>query len=266
MNKQMLNPPNFNVSDNMEGFPKEYMDDFSEKATAPKRIFSRSAYKNFLKSYTVQNTDKIKGFDGLKLLKDLKPKLKKQFDEHGAIKYYVVARLLMHKTLEGKTLEKTDDFYVHTPKHEVLRRDQIKEFVGTDIDYLKDAIPERQAKVGSNWIFKRVVSIEAHTVRHKPLAGASYIELPPALKAKKAIINVKNKDDNKCFMWAVLSALHPTGKNAHRMSKYKEHIDKYDWSGLFRDETPVKLNEISKFEERNNISINVYGCRDLRGL
>ena len=194
----MLNPPNLNVSDNMEGFPKEYLDDFSEKATAPKRIFSRSAYKNFLKSYTVQNTDKIKGFDGLKLLKDLKPKLKKQFDEHGAIKYYMIARIILYKMLEDKVIEKTDDFYVHTPKHEVLRRDQIKEFVGSDIDYLKDAIPERLAKVGSKWIFKRVVSIEAHTVRHKPLAGASYIELPPALKAKKAIINVKTITNASC--------------------------------------------------------------------
>ena len=41
MNAQMLNPPNFNVSDTMEGFPKEYMDDFSENVKRSRK-FSRS--------------------------------------------------------------------------------------------------------------------------------------------------------------------------------------------------------------------------------
>ena len=125
----------------MEGFPKEYTNDFSKKATTPQQVFTRSAYKNFLNSYSITNTAKVKGFDGLALLKQLKPKLKALIGEHGAIKYYAVARLLMHKQLADKTIEKTDDFYVSSLKHEVLRKEQIKEFVGLDIDYLKDAIP-----------------------------------------------------------------------------------------------------------------------------
>ena len=32
----------------------------------------------------------------------------------------------------------------------------------------------------------------------KPLKGEGYIDLPTAIKTKKAVINVKNKD-NKCF-------------------------------------------------------------------
>ena len=38
--------------------------------------------------------------------------------------------------------------------------------------------------------------------------GSSYIELPEWLKSKKAVINPQNKDDEECFKWAVIGALH----------------------------------------------------------
>jgi hypothetical protein len=156
-------------SDNMEGYPKAFTDDYSKKKAAPKQVFTRSAYKNFISTFTVQNDEKVKGFKGLKILKEVKRKLKSTLQEHGQIKYYAVARLLMKKKLDDKVLERTDDFYVAGQKHELQREDQISEAVGLDIDYFKDAIPERQARTGSNWIFTRVVSMEVHTVRNKPL-------------------------------------------------------------------------------------------------
>ena len=174
----------------MEGYPKAFTDDYSKKKAAPKQVFTRSAYKNFISTFTVQNDEKVKGFKGLKILKEVKRKLKSTLQEHGQIKYYAVARLLMKKKLDDKVLERTDDFYVAGQKHELQREDQISEAVGLDIDYFKDAIPERQARTGSNWIFTRVVSMEVHTVRNKPLPPASYIELPEPLKLKKAIVNV----------------------------------------------------------------------------
>ena len=89
-----------NISDNMEEYPKEFIVDYSEESVAPKTIFTRGGFKNFLSSHTVQNDEKIKRFKGLKLLNDLKPKLKELFAEHGAIKYYAVARLVMKKELD----------------------------------------------------------------------------------------------------------------------------------------------------------------------
>ena len=57
-------------------------------------------------------------------------------------------------------------------------------------------------------------------------------------------------------MWAVLSALYPAEKHADRTSKYEKYIENHDWSML---DFPVPVNQIAKFEERNNLSINVYG-------
>lgn len=44
--------------------------------------------------------------------------------------------------------------------------------------------------------------------------------------------------------------------NPQRVINYVQHIDKLDFSGI---EFPVKIRDIPKFEERNNISINVCG-------
>ena len=43
------------------------------------------------------------------------------------------------------------------------------------------------------------------------LGGSSYIPLPKFLAAKKAIVNLKNEDD-ECFKWAITRALNPVEK------------------------------------------------------
>ena len=72
---------------------------------------------------------------------------------------------------------------------------------------------------GSNWRFKEVLSLGINTVEYKPLKGSSYIKLPKWLADKKAIVNMKNEDD-QCFKWRVTRALNPVDKNAERISKY----------------------------------------------
>jgi len=67
---------------------------------------------------------------------------------------------------------------------------------------------------------------------------------------------VQNKD-NKCCLWAILSALHPANKNPQRVTKYKawEHEFNEALKGI---EFPVKLSDVSKFAKRTNMSINMY--------
>ena len=45
------------------------------------------------------------------------------------------------------------------------------------------------------------------TTPSEPQRGAGYIDLPANIRNKRAVINVKNKD-NRCFEYAILSALH----------------------------------------------------------
>ena len=89
---------------------------------------------------------------------------------------------------------------------------------------MKETVFEYLAKFqrqGSNWRFHSVLSLELHTVKYVPLGGSSYISLSKFLAAKKAIINLKNEDD-ECFKWAITRALNPVEKNCERIDKNVE--------------------------------------------
>jgi hypothetical protein len=61
-------------------------------------------------------------------------------------------------------------------------------------------------------------------------------------------VNVKNYDE-KCFLWAILAALHPVDSRlAQRVSKYKPYEHEFD-DALKGIEMPVALTDIAKFEK-----------------
>ena len=79
---------------------------------------------------------------------------------------------------------------------------------------MKETVLESLTKFqrqGSNWRFRSVLSFDLHTIKYEPLDGYSYIPLPAILAAKKAIINLKNEDD-ECFKWSITRALNPVEK------------------------------------------------------
>ena len=71
---------------------------------------------------------------------------------------------------------------------------------------------------GSGWRFKSLISLDILTVKYEPLKGSSYIPLPSVLNNKKAIINLKNEDD-ECFKWCVTRAINLVEKNVERISR-----------------------------------------------
>lgn len=105
----------------------------------------------------------------------------------------------------------------------------------------------------------KILAIEAATIHiddFEPIRGSSWVELPQWIAAKKAVVNVKNKN-NQCFKWAVLSAVHPQERNPDRVSHYKPFEDSLDFKGT---EFPMKLGrDINRFEDANEMCINVYG-------
>ena len=96
---------------------------------------------------------------------------------------------------------------------------------------------------------------------YAPLQGSSYVKLPKGLEDKKGILNVQNEDE-KCFLWSVLAALHPVRRkdNPHRVGHYKRFERELNVSGI---EFPMKVKDISKFERQNpTISINLFGYEE----
>ncbi|KAE9524407.1 hypothetical protein AGLY_015128, partial [Aphis glycines] len=93
------------------------------------------------------------------------------------------------------------------------------------------------------------------------ILSSSYIPLPENIQNKHAIINVKNEDD-KCFLWAILSALHRCEKDPQRVTKYKKWKNDFD-KELKGIEFPVKTTDVPKFVKRTkDISINMEDNED----
>ena len=141
-----------------------------------------------------------------------------------------------------------------------------KENLGNNFEIAEEMIQEmieameNYNKRGSNWIFKRVIRLDVNFVRWnplggKPLGGSAWIPLPEKLAQKKAIINMKNKDDF-CFKWCVTRAANMVENHPERITEdLREQAEKFDWTDC---KFPMPLEKIKFFEKRNNLSINVY--------
>ena len=102
----------------------------------------------------------------------------------------------------------------------------------------------------SQWVLNRILNLELRITKYTPLPGKSYVPLPEVLAKKKSIINVQY-DDDKCFLWAVLSALHPVNKDPQRATKYRTWEHEFD-EALNGIEFPVK-SDVSKFTKRQTL-------------
>ena len=135
----------------------------------------------------------------------------------------------------------------------------IEELVDKMINQMREQI-DNPALINSRFVFEELLFLDANFHRLNLTRGGSYLSLPKFIERRKAVINPQNQDD-ECFMWSVISALHNSEIKSHpeRISNLREFESKYDWSDIY---FPTSLKDIKKFEFRNSISVNVMGLED----
>ncbi|XP_018346999.1 PREDICTED: uncharacterized protein LOC108751371 [Trachymyrmex septentrionalis] len=94
------------------------------------------------------------------------------------------------------------------------------------------------------------------------MRAGCYFEVPREIATKRAVINVSTMD-NACFAWSVVAALYPAERNVTRESSYPHYTTVLNLAGI---EFPITFKDISKFENLNNISINVYSIENKQVL
>ena len=87
--------------------------------------------------------------------------------------------------------------------------------------------------------------------------GGSYVDSPNWLKDKKATIIPKNKENDKCFQYAITAALNYQQINNHpeRISKIEPFINKYNWKEINFPSHKEDWNNFQKINE--SIALNV---------
>ncbi len=172
----------------------------------------------------------------------------------------------------------TDDIEVfQNDEYEVLYNRPFKStnmavFPSTNLDEIYDLTImridgkiDKLSSCGSGWIIAAVTGVFIEVIKYTPLTASGYIELPSGMPTRcNGVINIQN-NDNKCFMWCVLRALHPVPHHPERISNLRQYENELNFNGI---EFPVSISDttIKKFERQNpNILIALYTWK-VKGL
>ncbi|XP_070526949.1 uncharacterized protein [Cardiocondyla obscurior] len=150
--------------------------------------------------------------------------------------------------------DKTANKSVCTKNSELLHTCDLLEWYESQvIEPILSSLDEFQER-DSGWALSRIQNLTVNVNKYNPLHAGCYIKLPCEIKMKRAVISVQSTD-NACFAWSVVAALYPTKTHTERLTSYPHYTTVLNLQGI---EFPVILKQIKKFENLNNISINVY--------
>ena len=207
----------------------------------------KSALEGFANKYTIEG---IPGLTPMVFFQEINETLIDFFTYHKNIKFRLILVCIMEKqTIQKNTgvagLEEGKAYFPSETLNN-LKSDDVDKLLKRIIDGIDKSIESYQA-VGSGWYFKEVEKLEIHTVEFNPTKGSSYIPLPDWISNKKAIVNIKNKDE-KCFIWCILRYLHPKERDEERI----KDLEKYEFSLNTKGITfPMNISDITKFEKLN---------------
>ena len=200
----------------------------------------------------------IDRFDLVKFLSSVKSSIEKYLFakvQHHSIKWYLVSQVELTRENQNGEIQ-TAEPYFRSLTYTFLTKE---DFEMHDLNHALQKIViglEKYIHESSGWVLKTVKNLDIHTVSYKPLRGSCHIELPKTLEKSHTILNIRN-DDNKCFTWAILSALHPIYINPYDVGHYKPYEKELNMLGI---SYPVPLSKVNRFERQNiGISINIFG-------
>ena len=109
------------------------------------------------------------------------------------VKWYIALKIIFRKAAKPD---------VHTNPPIIFLTESVATTDGIPIDLQLNVALRRLWKQidkfetnGSGWIIDRFVSIDVNMSSFNPLRAGSYIALPPYIKEKRAVLNIKNNDN-----------------------------------------------------------------------
>ena len=218
-------------------------------------IKEKSAFKNFTVQYIIKG---IPTYGPIVFLQIAEPFVINIMASNRNIKTKLYLNCIMKRTdPDGFTVIRK--FAFHSIGQKIITEStDPHEIYNEMINEIEEEIQKVEQAEGSGWVFLEVENLTLYTDVWDPINGSSYIDLPKELKNKNAIINMKNEDNNKCFLWCVLRALNPKDNHPERIDKdlkSKEHTLNMEGIGY-----PVNLKDVNRFEKQNpDISISILG-------
>ena len=184
-----------NVSPNLKKLKKK-IDDIYKKTKIFEVKESDSALRNFAYVYTIDGKE---GFDPQSFMDGARENMIELLRNNRNTKVKLILKCYM--------ISERDNLIRDFPFHSNIEVNVEGTNENDIYIIMTDTILERIANLingssggGSGWFFYKIIKLELHIVSYRPLRGNTWIPLPKELADKKAIINMKNKD-NECFKW-----------------------------------------------------------------
>jgi hypothetical protein len=215
-----------------------------------------TAFKNRI------STHRIKGqkthIDLENFITEIKPKILEILRE--SIEKFITVKIQFEVfgsyVIEEKDLQEMKSF--NTKYMVVTKASDLDEIIHTFMKIIDQKMNDFQER-DSGWALESILFLELNINKFNPLRGSSYIPLPKDIVRKRGVLNIQNVDEC-CFAWSLVAAVRkPNGDPSHP-SSYEDFNTVFNFQGM---SFPMKLSEISKFEQLNNISINVYGIDEI---
>ncbi|XP_075211196.1 uncharacterized protein LOC142318514 [Lycorma delicatula] len=175
---------------------------------------------------------------------------------YGSVKFNILIELTYKKPMTGDI----KDVGFKTNNFDIYSINDIDNAIQNATEQLLEEEASFEGKQ-SGWTLITLDGILVRVNKFRPLRGSCYIPLPSKFQQKHAVINIKNEDEF-CFKWSILCRF-VKGTHRERVDmRYKTLLDKFDFHGIT---FPTPLGEIKIFEEKNNVSVNVYSF-DEKGI
>ena len=212
-----------------------------------------TAFNNALQEFDI--SPKTQTRDLIQFLKSLAHKLEQTLPDllrkNLGMKVWLVVRVKYSKVNDESNIV---DAFHKTQPFLFMNYFQIRE----DITKMLEQILTESAhfmREASGHVYHTVGAATIQIAQHLPLVGQHHAELPEHLQKKKAIVNVMNRD-NRCFGYAVISALHPsTTDHPNRPTQYENFFEQHQLQNI---QYPVSQNDIPKLEDMLHIRINLF--------
>ena len=199
-----------------------------------------------------------------------KPHLKDMIDDYkskGEWKIQITMRIIFISFIDKN---ETQVMYTKSDNVEIVNgthtSDAINKLINSFMKRYQEGLGTEMK--GSSYIFERINLLEYHLHKISLNRGSSYIESPIWIKNEVVTINPQNTEDNKCFQYAITTALNYQNINHHpeRISKLKPFINNYNWKDI---EFPSHSKDWGKFECDNKaIALNIlyvpYKTKEMR--
>src|SRR5277367_2215965 len=158
---------------------------------------------------------------------------------------------------DGK-VDKEDVCYFTTKAAPIQTEADITGFID-NIGKKLDSSIEKYTTNGSNWVVAGIENIALRLVKYRLLRGgaAGTFQLPRELAKKKCVLNIDSQN-NECFKYAIIAALHHAEiddqHNKNRRINYDRFVANYDFSTVTY---PATAQDIQAFMKVNpKIAIN----------